>query len=200
LPVISPSGADDPMSAKKTSGRIVVRCRDQFVRYLAASIGCFILAAFVLFAILILRAENRGVFTLFIGSTVACISTGAFAIRLGIIRPQLVLGGGYLELRHGLGKGRIVGQIPISNIGSVDSERKTKQVFGFLGWKEVTYFAVMITPIKAKDDETWWPGYFNKKGEAFEIADEYVKSPSWIKGRITTLAAQHRDTVTSLRP
>jgi hypothetical protein len=53
--------------------------------------------------------------------------------------------------------------------------------------------------VKAKDEETWWPGFRNRKGESLEIIDEFVKTPSWIKGRIATLTAQYRERKLSLR-
>ena len=134
--------------------------------------------------------------------TLAMIPTavGGIALYLAIMKPRLVLGSDYLELRVGPGKGTVRGQIPIANIASAEIFKRVTIVRGnHVGPDEIITFEVHLLPVRARDDETWWPGFQGKKSERIEIRDEYVRPPSWIKGRISTLVGQRREVIRSKR-
>jgi hypothetical protein len=171
-----------PQAPKRT----VIRGKSRFALE-APVLGVFFgtVALLVLIGVVLYpRAAVNGILVLFLCAALAGVAF--LATNFGFKNPRLLLDDEHLEMR--VGRRETVGQVPIENIAGVESEKRVEQTRD----GTVTWFVLIIHLIDSKDRDTWWPGFGGRKGESIEIEDCYMKSLSWISGRIGTKVERYR--------
>jgi hypothetical protein len=175
-------------SSPRVPKRTVIRGKSAFALE-APAIGVFlgVIAIVILIGVVMYpRAALNGIVVFFLCAMIVGVAFAVFCF-VGFKNPRLLLDDEYLEMR--IGRRETVGQLPIENIAGVESEKRVEHTRD----GTVTWFVLIIHLIDSRDRDTWWPGFGGHKGESIEIEDRYMKSLSWISGRIGTKVERHRE-------
>jgi hypothetical protein len=193
-----------PKSRAKSKNRVVIPYKPLWFHISLGFAAFFALGSIALLCAVIWTgrtdtARGKPIVPTLLLSVLAGAGFGSAAFYYGIMKPRLVFDDDFLQLRVGMAKGTVRGQIPIGNIASAELTKIVTVVKGGINSGEKISFVVDVLPLRRRDEETWWPGFGGGKGEAIRIMDEYIRAPSIIRGRILKRVEQHREAVRSQR-
>ena len=181
-------------SSKKKSNKVVVRFKTNTTYVLPTLLSMSGIVALAAGGFLLKEPIPRAIVSIAI---LLAVYGGAFGFALLVLfvlmpkNTRLVMDSKYVDLESR--SGSLLGRIPIRNISGLESTRRVETYRELNGRpKEKIVFLVEVRLVDHKDDDTFWPGWYGKRGESIEIQNEYEKSLTWIKGRIQTRIDRYR--------